>query len=368
MAYPKVNLRKIKRKKGIAYFIDYTVNGKRHRHVVEGNKHTADRIKLEIQQRLSLGQFDIFKDKPVVIPFELLYNQFLASKKNLIRKSSETRYKNYKDRFADFMKENFNEAYNDISKIKAEYIKECMDDTLEKKTKESEQWSRKTANGMRVLLKTIFSYAISKKYLRDNPVDDIPKYPIATQNKVEFFTDEELAAIWKTVNPYWRPYLEFLVHTGLRKDEARNLIWENVKLNDTNPSITIISRDDWQTKTGQHRTVPLNKRAIEILKEQEKNKKRFVFTNRLGNIISKDDPYQAIKKALATLELTGDIHKLRHTFASKLVMAGETLYTVGKLLGHTDPKTTQIYAHLSPDHFRGAVDKMMSVKTKSKKV
>ncbi len=358
MAYPKVNLRKIKRKKGISYFIDYTIDGKRHRHVVEGNKHTADRIKLEIQQRLSLGQFDIFKDKPVVIPFELLYNQFLATKKNMIRKSSETRYKNYKDRFASFMIENFNEAYNDISKIKTEYIKECLDETLENK-KDVVQWSRKTANGMNVHLKSIFNFAITKKYLIENPATGIPKYPISDKTKADFFSDEELENIWKTVNPYWRPFLEFLVHTGLRKDEARNLVWENVKLNDSNPSITIISRDDWQTKTGQHRTVPLNKRAVEILKEQEKRKKRFVFTNRLGNIISKDDPYQAIKKALSTLKLTGDIHKLRHTFASKLVMAGETLYTVGILLGHSDPKTTDIYAHLSPDHLRGAVDKMI---------
>mgnify|MGYP002348881061 FL=1 len=132
-----------------------------------------------------------------------------------------------------------------------------------------------------------------------------------------------------------------------------------MNLDDRNPSITIISRDDWQTKTGYHRTVPLNQRASEILKAQATNKKRFVFTNRLGNIISKEDPYQALKKALAILELKGDIHKLRHTFASKLVMAGESLYTVEKLLGDTDPKTTQIYAHLSPDHLRGAVDKII---------
>jgi len=361
MAYPKVCLRKIKRKKGISYFIDYRENGLRHRRIVEGNKHTAEQIKNEIQRRLSLGQFDIFKDKPVIIPFELLYNQFLATKKNMIRKSSETRYKNYKDRFATFMLENFKEEYNDISKIKTEYIKECLDDTLEKK-KDAEQWSRKTANGMNVYLKSIFNYAVSKKYIRDNPAAGIPKYPTSNKTKVEFYSDKELTTIWNTVNPYWRPYLEFLVHTGLRKDEARNLLWQNVNLDDTNPSITIISRDDWQTKTGHHRTVPLNQRAVEILKAQAVNKKHFVFTNRLGNIISKDDPYQALKKALATLELTGDIHKLRHTFASKLVMAGESLYTVGKLLGHTDPKTTQIYAHLSPDHLRGAVERMMPAK------
>ena len=41
------------------------------------------------------------------------------------------------------------------------------------------------------------------------------------------------------------------------------------------------------------------------------------------------------------------IHDLRHSFASFLVNAGRSLYEVQKLLGHTQIKTTQRYAHLS---------------------
>ena len=56
--------------------------------------------------------------------------------------------------------------------------------------------------------------------------------------------------------------------------------------------------------------------------------------------------------------MKGDVHKQRHTFASKLVMKGENLYTVSKLLGNADIKTTQIYAHLAPDYIKSAVDKL----------
>jgi len=42
-------------------------------------------------------------------------------------------------------------------------------------------------------------------------------------------------------------------------------------------------------------------------------------------------------------------HDLRHSFASQLVIAGASIYTVQKLLGHQDVKTTMRYAHLSPE-------------------
>ncbi len=50
------------------------------------------------------------------------------------------------------------------------------------------------------------------------------------------------------------------------------------------------------------------------------------------------------------------MHDLRHSFASFLVNAGRSLYEVQKLLGHTQIKTTQRYAHLSQDSLLSAAN------------
>ena len=53
-------------------------------------------------------------------------------------------------------------------------------------------------------------------------------------------------------------------------------------------------------------------------------------------------------------------HDLRHTFASNLVMAGENLYTVKDLLGHSTVQMTERYSHLAPEHKAAAVEKLVS--------
>jgi len=54
------------------------------------------------------------------------------------------------------------------------------------------------------------------------------------------------------------------------------------------------------------------------------------------------------------------IHDLRHTFASWLVMQGESIYVVKELLGHASVTQTEIYAHLAPSQTREAVQRLLS--------
>jgi Phage integrase family len=56
-------------------------------------------------------------------------------------------------------------------------------------------------------------------------------------------------------------------------------------------------------------------------------------------------------------ESLSTIHDLRQSFASVAASAGESLYIVGKILGHQQARTTEVYAHLAPDPVQAAADR-----------
>jgi integrase len=355
MAVPKVKVRTRKSKNGISYFIDFAVAGKRYRLAAGPNKKTANEIAQRKLTELSLGHFNIQSYSEKTITLEEMIKGFLSSKRNHIRASSLKRYQNYLDKFKEYMIKYFPAPLNNVREIKTNYIEECFNHLLENEVTNGKKWEPKTVNGLRAILIQLLQYGIKQSYLSSNPAKDTKKFRENGKSVVEYFTDEELEKIWKVLDEHWVDPLKFIVHTGLRKGEWINLKWSNVNLSENNPTITITSSGSWKTKTGESRVIPLNKNAVEIIKKQKGRNSEFVFTSKNGQQIHPDKPYHSLKTALGKLGLSGDIHKLRHTFASKLVMNGKPLFDVQKLLGHKDIATTMIYAHLSPDYLKETV-------------
>jgi len=58
-------------------------------------------------------------------------------------------------------------------------------------------------------------------------------------------------------------------------------------------------------------------------------------------------------------------HDLRHTFATRLVLAGVDLATVSKLLGHSTIQMTMRYAHPTPEALKNAVSKCQAPRNRS---
>jgi integrase len=166
-------------------------------------------------------------------------------------------------------------------------------------------------------------------------------------------------AEWPAENPdHLTPLVLVALATGLRKGELFGLRWPDVDL--VRAQLTV--RGDG-AKSGQTRHVPLNGEALDVLTRWRAatDANGYVFPGRDGN----DDQMNDVKTAWTPILKAAKIadfrfHDLRHTFASKLVMAGVDLNTVRELLGHSDIKMTLRYAHLAPEHKAAAVAKLVS--------
>ena len=354
MAIPIVNMYKRKFGKNYSYVIDYIINGKRIRKHVGKTKRDAEAVKAKIQHELTLGNYDILQKKRIIVTIDELVIEFIDEKKNYIRPKTYDRYTNHFIPFQQFINTYFPNAARDIILIETHHIKECVDYLAEQRS--VQKWKAETINRMIQLISSLFIFSIKRKYRTDNPTIDVRKLPVLQKDAPEFFSHKELKEIWEQVDPFWLPVFQFLYYTGIRKGEMINLTWDKVDLDSNPPFIRIVSSSDWKTKTGKARMLHLHKKAIKILKNQIGFHPNYVFISKVGKKVHPNTPYISLKRTLKKLKFTGDVHKLRHTFASHLVMNGANIYDVKVLLGHSKIEMTEKYSHLSPEHKKSVVN------------
>ena len=153
---------------------------------------------------------------------------------------------------------------------------------------------------------------------------------------------------------YLTPMVLVALNTGMRRGELFGLQWEHVNL--AGKLLTITAGN---AKSRKARHLPLNTEALDVLTRWQRQGEGtgLVFPSagggRMDNINTSWGGIVADAK-LADFRF----HDLRHTFASKLVMAGVDLNTVRELLGHADIAMTLRYAHLAPDKLAEAVAKL----------
>jgi integrase len=145
----------------------------------------------------------------------------------------------------------------------------------------------------------------------------------------------------------------FLLSTGARLREGLCAEWDHI---DFDNALWKIPASNSKSKRVKH--LPLSASAVWALKAvQRKGESPFVFASPVTG-----KPFTGISRTWYKLRRNAGlpsnirIHDLRHTFASRLVNAGESIYVVQQMLGHADARTTQRYAHLSMDVQRRAAN------------
>ena len=242
-------------------------------------------------------------------------------------------------------------------------------------------------------LRACLNRAVKWGALSANPFDKVERTKLDTNAKVRYLTSREEAKLrskldereanmkaarqraneWRAERGYdlytdigdnefadhLKPAVLLSLDTGLRRGELLNMKWSDVDFEQKH--LTVVGEG---AKSGQTRHVPLNSEALEVLKQWKQQQSAnsvqsiWVFHGKDGQ------PFENLRKSWIGVLEDAKItdfrwHDLRHTFASKLVMAGVDLNTVRELLGHSDYKMTLRYAHLAPKHKQDAVDKLV---------
>lgn len=211
------------------------------------------------------------------------------------------------------------------------------------------------------LIKHAFNLAIDWGLLSDkNPAARVPLFN--ADNKVEHYLDDDalgkLLAVLRTDEN--RPVCLialFLLSTGARLNEALSARWDQI---DRPNRVWRISATN--SKSKRMRSVPLNDAALHVLNQLDtEGKFDYLFINE-----QTEKPYTTIMKVWTRLRQKAGlphlrIHDLRHQFASFLVNSGRTLYEVQSILGHSDAKVTQRYAHLSSKSLQEAANSASAI-------
>jgi integrase len=186
-----------------------------------------------------------------------------------------------------------------------------------------------------------------------------------SEHRVRWITQQEAARLIQEAERYAsRPHLAVFIrlalNTGCRKGELLHLEWSRVDF--VHRQFLLEAR---HTKARRRRTVPLNDAALDALRHMEAWRQghglvsSWVFGYDEGKRIASFKTAWTAALRRAGIE-NFRIHDLRHTFASWLVMQGESIYVVKDLLGHASVTQTERYAHLAPGQGRGAVQRLLS--------
>lgn len=168
-----------------------------------------------------------------------------------------------------------------------------------------------------------------------------------------FLTIEELNSLVKTEcnNPLLKRAALFSALTGLRFSDIKNLVWGELEYIEGNGYFIQFK----QQKTKGVEMMPISEQAYSLLGERKEPTDK-VFEGLTYSAYENKHLYQWIGAAGITKDIT--FHCFRHTFATLQLSKGTDIYTVSKMLGHRELKTTQIYAKIIDQTKREAADKI----------
>ena len=208
------------------------------------------------------------------------------------------------------------------------------------------------------LLASMLTFAVERGLRGDNPARGIKKYRL--QSRERFLSGRELAALGEALtaaerdgeNRFGVAAIRLLILTGARKTEILTSKWDYLDV-----ERCCLRLPD--SKTGA-KAIPLGAAALDLLAEIPRIEcNPFIIPSASGgHFVGLHRIWDRIRRRAGLEDVR--LHDLRHSFASIAVAGGDSLYLVGKVLGHQQARTTERYAHLADDPLRAVADRTAS--------
>jgi integrase len=354
------------RKRGEYWYVDFYVGTKRYRKRISKSKQLAELALKDLEVKAERNQLGFLERKQISL--EDFVKQFLTHSATNNRSSTTNRYRSAIDNFMKFIKaETKVVSLGDITQETLERYKSWRKSVPVAKNGAKPERVKKpgavrkgaksyTVNFELTTIKTMFILAVKWKYLEASPAEGVKQLKAEDSKPRRFLTDSEIERLLKACDPEYYPVFFTLVNTGMRKGEILNLEWSDLDFK--RRIIKIRRKAFWIPKTGE-REIPMSDAVAAVLENVPKQS-HFVFPDEEGEAMNGNYlrlQLIRIAKNAAIYDLS-EVHALRHTFASQLLMRGVDLPTVQKLMGHSNIETTLIYSHQTTDHLRDAVEKL----------
>jgi integrase len=200
------------------------------------------------------------------------------------------------------------------------------------------------------VLKRMLNLAVELEKISANPAHRAP-LPQAPEGRCRYLTAPELGDVLTACPPWLQPIAGLAVALGTRRGELLAVRWEDIDMK----AGTVLLR---HTKSGKKRPAFINDLATQVLISINGGSQKV----RRGLLFPDVTPAQVTVAFVRACGKAGiedfSFHDLRHTYASHLRMNGADLHDLQKLLGHSDPRMTNRYAHLTNEHLGNAARRL----------
>lgn len=202
--------------------------------------------------------------------------------------------------------------------------------------------------------------------VKNEPVKKIPPRFFSSEEikkilscEKQLMNDPSCKKILKSITiPQTFTMIRFMLATGRRIQEVVYLKKKDIKLDLGYYEVT---KDKTERSNPEPKIFYLNEYSLNAIMPyyQIRNDDEYIFQNEKGKFLTPRAAGDRIERIFKRAKIIGVCAKeFRHTFASHLLMSGERLEEVRDHLGHTDIRTTQIYAHLSNVHLRKSINSL----------